>query len=342
MTRPWPRRARATCMTPCSKTSAAATGRRSWCRPAARVHARVIVREAAVLCGRDWFDGCVHALDGHARVEWLHDEGAEMAAGSAVCEIESDARALLSAERPALNFLQLLSGTATVTRRHVRAIEGASPNPRGCAVLDTRKTIPGLRQAQKYAVRVGGGQQPASGPVGRHPDQGEPHRGRRWRRGRARQCTFPGRRRPHPDRGRDAGAAAPGAGGRREQRAAGQLQHRSHARGGRAEPRVARCSRFPAALLSSSCADIAATGVDRISIGKLTKDVHGDRLLDARGRLSGRRSAGGAHAPPRFHGRGGRPPAPRPVPLRRARAHGSVHGAHVASQGRATPADTPA
>ena len=81
-----------------------------------------------------------------------------MLADSLVCEIEADARALLSAERPALNFLQLLSATATVTRAHVRAIEGASPNPRGCAVLDTRKTLPGLRQAQKYAVRVGGGQ----------------------------------------------------------------------------------------------------------------------------------------------------------------------------------------
>ena len=66
-------------------------------------------------------------------------------------------RALLSAERPGLNFLQLLSGTATVTRAYVRAVAGASPNPAGCAVLDTRKTIPGLRQAQKYAVRVGGG-----------------------------------------------------------------------------------------------------------------------------------------------------------------------------------------
>jgi nicotinate-nucleotide pyrophosphorylase (carboxylating) len=74
-----------------------------------------------------------------------------------VCEIAGDARALLTAERPALNFLQLLSGTATATRAHVRAIAGASPNPRGCVVLDTRKTLPGLRQAQKYAVRVGGG-----------------------------------------------------------------------------------------------------------------------------------------------------------------------------------------
>ncbi len=74
-----------------------------------------------------------------------------------VCEIEADTRALLSAERPALNFLQLLSATATTTRAHVRAIEGASPNPQGCVVLDTRKTMPGLRQAQKYAVRIGGG-----------------------------------------------------------------------------------------------------------------------------------------------------------------------------------------
>jgi len=80
-----------------------------------------------------------------------------MQANTPVVELTAGARALLTAERPALNFLQLLSGTATVTRRHARAIEGASPNPRGCVVLDTRKTIPGLRQAQKYAVRVGGG-----------------------------------------------------------------------------------------------------------------------------------------------------------------------------------------
>jgi nicotinate-nucleotide pyrophosphorylase (carboxylating) len=127
--------------------------------PAGRqVAARVIVREPAVLCGRDWFDGCVHALDPQARVRWLPAEGDWMAPGSTVCELHADARALLSAERPALNFLQLLSGTATLTRRHVQAIEGASPNPRGCAILDTRKTLPGLRQAQKYAVRVGGGQ----------------------------------------------------------------------------------------------------------------------------------------------------------------------------------------
>ncbi len=122
-----------------------------------RVRARVRVREAAVLCGRDWFDACVLALDGAARIDWRYEEGAEMTPDSTVCEIDGDARALLSAERPALNFLQLLSGVATATRAHVRAVEGVSPNPRGCAILDTRKTLPGLRQAQKYAVRVGGG-----------------------------------------------------------------------------------------------------------------------------------------------------------------------------------------
>jgi nicotinate-nucleotide pyrophosphorylase (carboxylating) len=122
-----------------------------------RVHARVIVREAAVLAGRDWFEGCVHALDAAAAITWHVAEGADMAPGTPVCSINAEARALLSAERPALNFLQLLSATATTTRAHVRAIEGASPNPRGCVVLDTRKTLPGLRQAQKYAVRVGGG-----------------------------------------------------------------------------------------------------------------------------------------------------------------------------------------
>jgi nicotinate-nucleotide pyrophosphorylase (carboxylating) len=115
------------------------------------------VREAAVLAGRDWFDGCMHAVDPGIALQWRCDEGADMSADSIVCELEGAARSVLTAERPALNFLQLLSATATVTRAHVRAIEGASPNPRGCAVLDTRKTLPGLRQAQKYAVRVGGG-----------------------------------------------------------------------------------------------------------------------------------------------------------------------------------------
>jgi nicotinate-nucleotide pyrophosphorylase (carboxylating) len=126
-----------------------------------RARARVVVREDALLCGQPWFEGCLRALDGRAAIDWHYAEGAPMRADTPVCTIESEARALLSAERPALNFLQLLSGTATVTRTHVQAITGVEPARRnasgGCAILDTRKTLPGLRQAQKYAVRVGGG-----------------------------------------------------------------------------------------------------------------------------------------------------------------------------------------
>lgn len=120
-------------------------------------HAKLIVRQSAVICGIDWFDGVIKALDANAVIAWQYAEGDTMQADSTVCTIEADARALLSAERPALNFLQTLSWTATSTRAHVDAIKGASPNPKGCVILDTRKTIPGLRQAQKYAVHIGGG-----------------------------------------------------------------------------------------------------------------------------------------------------------------------------------------
>jgi nicotinate-nucleotide pyrophosphorylase (carboxylating) len=120
-----------------------------------RVRARVVAREAAVLCGRDWFDAVFLRLDPSAQLDWQLAEGAWTAADQVVVQIEADGRALLSAERPALNFLQLLSATATITRRHVDAVAGASPQ--GCAILDTRKTLPGLRLAQKYAVRTGGG-----------------------------------------------------------------------------------------------------------------------------------------------------------------------------------------
>jgi len=123
-----------------------------------RVTGRVVAKQAAMLCGQPWFDACLRALDAQASITWHVAEGAAVAAGTEVCRIHADARALLSAERPALNFLQMLSAVATVTRQYVDAIAGLSPNPRGCAVLDTRKTLPGLRQAQKYAVRTGGGQ----------------------------------------------------------------------------------------------------------------------------------------------------------------------------------------
>jgi len=126
--------------------------------PSKHVHAQLIVRQEAVLCGVDWFEGALKKLDPTAKVTWNYLEGDLMKPDTKVCDIEADSRALLSAERPCINFLQTLSWTASIARQHVDAIAGASPNPKGCAVLDTRKTIPGLRQAQKYAVRVGGGQ----------------------------------------------------------------------------------------------------------------------------------------------------------------------------------------
>jgi nicotinate-nucleotide pyrophosphorylase (carboxylating) len=126
--------------------------------PHKRVHAELLVRQAAVLCGVDWFEGVLKQLDPSTQVIWAYQEGGLMQANTKVCDIESDSQALLSGERPAINFLQTLSWTASITRQYIDAITGVSPNPNGCVVLDTRKTIPGLRQAQKYAVRVGGGQ----------------------------------------------------------------------------------------------------------------------------------------------------------------------------------------
>lgn len=121
------------------------------------VRASVTAKDDAVIAGQSWFEACITTLDTNARIEWLVPEGTFVAAGSLLCLISGDARALLSAERAALNFLQMLSGVATVTRSYVEQIVGVSPNPNGCVILDTRKTMPGLRQAQKYAVRVGGG-----------------------------------------------------------------------------------------------------------------------------------------------------------------------------------------
>jgi nicotinate-nucleotide pyrophosphorylase (carboxylating) len=126
--------------------------------PSKPVKAQLMVRQSAVLCGVDWFEGTLKKLDPSAKVTWHYTEGDLMKPDTKVCDIEADSRALLSAERTCINFLQTLSWAASITRQHVEAIAGVSPNPKGCAVLDTRKTIPGLRQAQKYAVRVGSGQ----------------------------------------------------------------------------------------------------------------------------------------------------------------------------------------
>jgi len=117
-----------------------------------RVTARVIVREAAVLCGAPWFEGLMLAVDQDTEIDWHYAEGDLMTADSAVCTMRANPRSLLTGERGALNFMQLLSGVASATRRYVELIAGTN-----AAILDTRKTLPGLRLAQKYAVRVGGG-----------------------------------------------------------------------------------------------------------------------------------------------------------------------------------------
>jgi nicotinate-nucleotide pyrophosphorylase (carboxylating) len=117
------------------------------------VKATVVVREAAVLCGAPWFEAVMKQCDARITLDWRYAEGELMAADTEVCAITAPARALLTAERSALNFLQLLSGVATATRHYVNIVQGTH-----AAILDTRKTLPGLRLAQKYAVRVGGGQ----------------------------------------------------------------------------------------------------------------------------------------------------------------------------------------
>jgi nicotinate-nucleotide pyrophosphorylase (carboxylating) len=120
--------------------------------PGTPARAHILCREAAILCGCAWFDETFHQLDARVRVTWHAAEGTAVAANTILCELEGPARALLTGERTALNFLQLLSGTATVTRAYVEAVAGTR-----CRILDTRKTLPGLRTAQKYAVRCGGG-----------------------------------------------------------------------------------------------------------------------------------------------------------------------------------------
>lgn len=114
--------------------------------------AHLITREAAVLCGQPWFDAVFRTLDSGVHVDWQVEEGATVVPDQRVCTLTGPARALLTGERTGMNFLQTLSATATAVRRYVDAIEGT-----GCRISDTRKTLPGLRTAQKYAVLCGGG-----------------------------------------------------------------------------------------------------------------------------------------------------------------------------------------
>jgi nicotinate-nucleotide pyrophosphorylase (carboxylating) len=118
----------------------------------AQAFAELTCRDDAVIAGTGWFDACFRRLDPAARIDWHVVDGQRATAGAVICSLSGHARSLVTAERSALNFLQLLSGTATTTAAYVAAIAGT-----GVRILDTRKTIPGLRMAQKYAVRCGGG-----------------------------------------------------------------------------------------------------------------------------------------------------------------------------------------
>ena len=109
---------------------------------ARQARASLLTRESMVLCGREWFDEVFHQLDARVKVRWLAEEGASVAADTIICEITGPARAILTGERNAMNFLQTLSGTATTTRAFVEAVAGTA-----CRILDTRKTLPGLRLA---------------------------------------------------------------------------------------------------------------------------------------------------------------------------------------------------
>lgn len=121
--------------------------------PAANTaHASIITREDAIICGIDWANACFKTVDAEINIKWLVNEGEKIAANQLLCELTGNARALLTAERCALNFLQLMSAVATQTRQFVMAVSGTKAQ-----ILDTRKTIPNLRLTQKYAVTVGGG-----------------------------------------------------------------------------------------------------------------------------------------------------------------------------------------
>lgn len=114
--------------------------------------AYVLCREQAIICGQPWFEACFDQFDPSVSIEWLVDEGASVTADTRICQISGNARSLLTVERTALNFLQTLSAVATVTHRYVERIRGSKTR-----ILDTRKTLPGLRSAEKYAVHCGGG-----------------------------------------------------------------------------------------------------------------------------------------------------------------------------------------
>jgi len=234
----------------------------------AQGHATVITRQHVVLCGTPWFEECYLTLDPDCKIQWKVKEGAVAESNQSLCEISGNARAMLSAERCSLNFLQALSATATLTRRYVDAVAGTGAN-----IMDTRKTLPGLRVAQKYAVQVGGGHNQriglfdgvlikenhiaAAGGIGKVMEQ-------------ALRITPPGlsiqievETLAQLDQALDAGAKLI------------LLDNFSLADMRGAVTHAAKRAELEASggITLESVRSIAETGVDRISIGALTKDV---------------------------------------------------------------------
>jgi nicotinate-nucleotide pyrophosphorylase (carboxylating) len=239
-------------------------------------HARVLTREDAVLCGTAWFEACFRTLDPAARIAWHAADGDRIHAGQTLCEITGKARALLTAERPALNFLQTLSAVATETRRYVDAIAGTRAR-----IYDTRKTLPGLRLALKYAVKCGGGENQRIGLYDGILIK-ENHIAAAGGIRAALAAAFllaklagllRGGRGDHgADRGGESGPVGGSPSGRGKADPAGQLRPGRHAGSGADDRRPGGPGGFRRHCLDTVRA-IAETGVDRISVGGLTKTV---------------------------------------------------------------------
>lgn len=230
--------------------------------------ARVICRTRTVICGKPWFDACVMRLDAHAVIDWSVSEGCVVEADDILCTLEGDARALLTAERTALNFLQMLSAVAFATRRYVNAVTGTKAK-----ILDTRKTLPGLRAAQKYAVRIGGG---VNHRIGLY-DAMLIKENHILAAGGIPQVLVEANRLAPPDVWIEIEVenltqlqAALAAGAKMillDNMPPQKLREAVNIAGGRAELEAS------GGITLENVAAIAATGVDRISIGALTKDI---------------------------------------------------------------------
>ena len=247
--------------------------------PAAEwARARVIVRESAVLCGGPWFEAVFARLDSRVRVSWRESEGARMSAGSEVCGIEGPLRALLTGERTALNFLQLLSGVATKVRAYVDAVAGL-----GTTIVDTRKTLPGLRLAEKYAVRIGGARNHRLGLydgilIKENHIAGAGGVGAAWRAAMALKTALPVQIEVETLEQLDEALAAGASSILLDNFTVGAMKEAVRRADARA---VLEAS---GGVTIDSIRAIAETGVHRISVGSLTKDI---RAADYSMRITG-------------------------------------------------------